>query len=150
MNVNANDLEFNKSEFQIIFSELDQLNTDPQASPTFDGMSGAFKFADEFPKHLINDENPPESLLLPCIGLLRSLWGYSQSLILGTPRSELEKIWNETIKYAPNWPGFQPKRCSPKMRETALRCVTESKYFSTALDDLNERISQRSRKQRKS
>tara|TARA_R110002049_G_scaffold67641_1_gene175618 strand:- start:753 stop:1205 length:453 start_codon:yes stop_codon:yes gene_type:complete len=150
MNVVANDMEFDKSVFQNIFRELDHLITDPQASPSFDGMSGAFKFADEFSKHLIYDEEHPESLLLPCISLFRSLWGYRQSLILGIPRSELENVWNATITYAPNWPGFQPKRCSPEMRETALRCVTESEIFSTALDDLNERISQLSRQKRKS
>jgi len=50
MNQNALDLEPGKPEFSEICSELNQLRIDPQANPTFDAMSGAFIFVDEFPK----------------------------------------------------------------------------------------------------
>ncbi|QDT27188.1 hypothetical protein Enr10x_25030 [Gimesia panareensis] len=144
MNENAFDLKPDEPEFEKICRDLNRLVVDPQASPSFDGMSGAFNFSDEFPKAYLSAEGEPDSLLLPCISLLRYLWAYRQSLILCTPRSELKHLWFKTRESAPDWPGFLPERCSPEMRETALNCAAEAVRFSAALDDLDVRSSRRS------
>ena len=97
-------------------------------------------FVDEFPKHLLSNERQLEPLLLPCINLLRYLWGFRQSLILGTKRLDLVHLWHETMKQAPCWPGFESKRSSPPMLPFALKCIAKSEKFSAELDELDERI----------
>jgi hypothetical protein len=44
---------------------------------------------------------------------------YRASLILGQPREDCRRAWEELQWLVPQWPGFRPERCSESLR-TAL------------------------------
>lgn len=78
--------ELSLDEFRRFCVALNSLRQDPEAQPGFDGMSGGFKFSDEFAEEFRGLDG---EMLLRLVGWLRCLWGYRISLVLETPRSEL-------------------------------------------------------------
>ena len=122
------------NEFEFICKALNALLGDPNASPSFDGMSGAFKFADEIPTHLRDCD---DRILFPMISLLRCLWAYRESIVCGAPRTDLESFWTSTKGAAPAWPGFSETRCSVDMLRTAEECRMKRFKLASDLDQLD-------------
>ena len=138
------ELQTGPDAFLEICQALDGLEYDPNAQWQFDGMSGAFKFVDESPGALRDDDR----LCFPCIDLLRCLWGYRLSVVRAAHRSELFDFFRAVRIEAPNWPGFHPDRCSPAMLPVADECKRRSAELSEGLDELDRRINEQMRAKR--
>jgi hypothetical protein len=41
---------------------------------------------------------------------------FRASLILGRPRADCQRGWEELRRFVPQWPGFRPERCSADLR----------------------------------
>lgn len=128
-------LELDSDEFHLICNEMNQLKPDSSGVPSFDGMSGGFKFSDEVPLTISEGDSP---LVLPLVTLLRCLWGYRVSLVCGKPRSDLVKWWTAANIAAPNWPGFLAERNSIVMQPFVDRCKKSSRRMTETLDELDQ------------
>lgn len=80
---------------------------DADAPYFYELMSGALVWQDE--KADFSSENWSAGE----IGLLRMIWAFRSSVILGSPRQEFESVWRRLLNAAPNWPGFRAERCNP-------------------------------------
>lgn len=118
-------------------NELDALSPEGDARCLFDGMSGGFKFSDEFPRQVKSIEDYP---MLALVSLLRCLWAYRTSVVRTRPRVDLLPWWEATKKLAPNWPGFLQQRCSAAMLSTAEECAEKGQMLSNDLVRLNKHI----------
>ena len=118
---------------------MNGLVRNPLATVCFDGMSGGFKYSDEFPERLMGT---PEELdqLLPWVTMLRILWGHRVSLVLGAPRSDLEVWWKTVQQIAPQWPGFSEDRCSTLAVSLAEWCEEKSSELIAGLEELSDRM----------
>jgi len=81
---------------------LNTLSVCDTATPFYEMMSGALMW-------------PDEKASLPSLelGWFRATLAFRSSLILNSPRTEFEPIWQAVKKIAPKWPGFRPERCTP-------------------------------------
>jgi hypothetical protein len=77
---------------------------DPAATFGLELCSGAFVWS---------DENYLE-FAAACRG--RGNHHYPASLILGRPREDCRRGWEELRRLVPQWPGFRPERCSETLR----------------------------------
>lgn len=132
------DIAIGSNEFRQICYEINNLPVDPNCTSSFDGMSGAFGFPDEFPRKLLLSDHP---LLCPTIGLLRYLWAYRISLVRGEPRSDLASWWNAVKELAPNWPGFLSVRSSTLMLSVADEIRTKADKLTRDFDALDQKFS---------
>src|SRR2546423_820147 len=87
----------------ILTKALRGLRHDPQATRSYEMMSGAFVWSDERPADYCDVEADYA---------FRFLIGYRASLVRGEPREELRSIWEAVSEACPEWPGFRPERCS--------------------------------------
>ena len=139
--VSEYELHLGSEKFLAICAELNALVPDPGATTGFDGMSGGFRFSDEFSKDL---RDSGLSLMIPTINLLRRLWGYRISVVFGAPRTDLVASWDATQAAAPNWPGFLPERRSAAMLPKAKECELASIRLNEGLDELDRQINAQS------
>ncbi|MCE9556400.1 MAG: hypothetical protein K8T91_23880 [Planctomycetes bacterium] len=142
MNDDAYQIEIDSQLFHRLCEALEKQSPDVEATSSLDGMSGGFKFSDEFPCQFKNDEEA----LFPCISLLRTLWAYRQSLVMRQPRIELANWWEVVLKLAPHWPGFLPERTSSEMLELALQCEAGAIRLTEDLDKLDNDLEQERRR----
>jgi hypothetical protein len=101
---------------------LREARWDPDATHSFEIMSGGFQWSDE----------RLGEAALACMACgswaFRYVMGYRASLIRGVPREGLRPPWDQLLQECPNWPGFCPERVSPLLaakldRESRLACV---------------------------
>jgi hypothetical protein len=118
---------------------IGQLQYDPEATRSFDLMSGAFLWSDERPE--IDSRQPEHSMVV--INLLRKLFAYRASLILDSPRSEFAELWEEVRSVAPDWPGFRSERRSTELREPLQIASDEMLQQLDRLERVCDRLSRR-------
>jgi hypothetical protein len=82
---------------------------DPDATHSFEIMSGGFRWSDE------RLEDAASACMQAGSWAFRSLLGYRASLIRGVPREELRAAWDQLLRECPSWPGFRPERLSPAL-----------------------------------
>jgi hypothetical protein len=98
--------------FRALCDILDSCATQENATCGPDLFSGGYKFSDEAPA----DFEKLGDHLLPLVDLLRCLWGYRASIVVGKPRADLAHYWEAAKGFAPRWAGFSPERSSPEMK----------------------------------
>jgi hypothetical protein len=89
-----NDQLFSENELAI----LRGAQFDPEASRTYDMLSGGFHWSDE------------RLVLAIDTWAFSYVMGYRASLSNGAPREELRAAWDQLRRECPNWPGFRPER----------------------------------------
>lgn len=98
---------------------LNDLKASPDAAPLYDLMSGGLLWTDEFPDFRALRK-------IPGWGVVRLLFRFRTTLILGEPDAELRFCWEAGQALFPGWPAFDPGRCTPELRPIALRLTAES------------------------
>jgi len=100
----------------------------PEATCSYEGMSGALRWDDEFPdeaiKACIREDN----------WAFRFVWAYRASLIRGQPCEELRAAWEQLSRECPEWPGFHPERRSTSLRE---RLDSDAERFLREFEELD-------------
>ncbi|GEM_PF-3458491 len=94
---------------QKIAPQLDRLREDPNARVHYELMSDSLVWSDELP--------PLDEFQASDSSVLRGVWRYRTSLIMGVPEEKCRPAWEEAQKLFPNWPGFLPQRQLPSWRE---------------------------------
>lgn len=82
--------------------KIGSLQVDPNARVHYELMSGGLAWTDELPAL--------EKMSLNEIGVVRALWSFRSSLILGSPKEKYRALWEDSHRWFPNWPGFIPAR----------------------------------------
>lgn len=113
-----------------------RVQQDAECRPEF--FSGACKFSDEVPEALLESDDHT----LPLVTLLRCLWGYRASFVVGKPREDLAPYWNLAQRMAPQWAGFTAERCSPEMADYVNGSVR--KHCEQILTDMDRLDAQHS------
>jgi hypothetical protein len=81
---------------------LDRMPFDPTARGDFEWLSGGLMWSDEFPLG-------PERQAMSQSGAIGCLLACRASITLGQESGFLP-IWEQVVRYAPNWPGLRPER----------------------------------------
>ena len=94
---------------QMLFPEealaiLRQARWDPNATHSYEVMSGGFAWSDE------RLSQSGSVCMAHGSWAFRFLMGYRASLIRGNPREELRATWDQLLRECPEWPGFRPER----------------------------------------
>jgi len=79
----------------------------PFVPPFYDVMSGGLAWPDEL-QRLRHSSDVTD--------LLRCLWAYRTSLMLGKPHEDdaaLAEVWRMALQACPHWVGFRPNRRTP-------------------------------------
>ena len=84
---------------------------DKHATRKYELMSGGFMWSDEAWREV------GEICVAQDNWAFRYVLGYRASLIRESPRLELRDPWTQLLEACPQWPGFRPDRCSPKLKE---------------------------------
>src|SRR5690242_5971398 len=112
---------------------LRQTRFDPDAKRSFDGMSGGFRWDDEFPNEAIT----------ACMRInnyaFRVVIAYRASLVSGKPREELRASWDQLLRECPEWPGFRPDRQSTTLKGPMERANERFMSSLRRLDNLCNR-----------
>ncbi len=87
-----------------------KLRKDPNATFSYDLLSDALIWSDEFPEFRI-------LRTIPHWHVIRLVFNYRSSIILGAPATDWQAYWDLAFELFPNWPGFEPIRRSPALRE---------------------------------
>jgi hypothetical protein len=92
-----------------LFSEaalgiLDRMPFDAAARGSFELMSGALLWPDEFPLGMADWE------LVRSQCVYRYLLAYRRAITLGEDRAVFRPVWEQVARHAPNWPGLRPER----------------------------------------
>ena len=132
----AYDLELGSERFLFLCAKLNATGQRDDAAWSADILSGGFKFNDEIPDSL--NESP--DLFLPLITLLRSLWAYRLSLVAGEPRSDLAPTWEWTRRFAPQWAGFVPDRCSAIMQPVIDEVKSRDVQFARDIEHFEAKL----------
>lgn len=83
---------------------MNQLWAASSSDPRYDIMSDGLFW---------DDELPPRSQRKPArvFQMLRFVFRYRTSLILGVPDKRFEEVWDYASSLFPGWVGFNPSRC---------------------------------------
>jgi len=96
---------------------------DPNALRCYEGLSGSFRWLDEFPDGLTTACHDADSWAF------RYLLAYRQSLIRGRPNESICRPWRQLLESCPSWPGFRPERNSsallPELEAESQRFLAE-------------------------
>jgi len=90
---------------------LDAARYDPHAQRAYDGLSGSFRWTDEFPDAFLLEANRQDNWSF------RDLLAYRASLTRGRPDVRLQPIWYQVQRACPNWPGFRFERHAKQLAE---------------------------------
>ena len=82
--------------------KLKQCAYSPESHFRFDIMSDAIVWADEIPSPPLGDAM-----------IVRLLFRFRTTVILGVPDKLLEQYWSLGKTLFPSWPGFRPERSVP-------------------------------------
>src|ERR1035441_6867135 len=105
-------LDLSSKAFHCLCKHLNCAMRQADATCSVDLFSGGFKFSDEAPA----DFETLGDSLMPFVNLVRCLWGYRASIVMGKPRQDLAAYWEAAKKCAPRWAGFSPERSSEEMK----------------------------------
>jgi|SRR5208283_4847944 len=101
---------------------LRQALWDPNATRSYEIMSGGFSWSDE----------RMTDVSFVCMAhrswAFRFLMGFRASLSAGAPREELSPPWDQLLQECPDWPGFREERRSTELaaelhRESRRMCI---------------------------
>jgi hypothetical protein len=112
---------------------LRQARWDPNATHSFEVMSGGFAWSDE------RLGEAAAACLEHRSWAFRLLMGYRASLIRGAPRDELRPPWDQLLPECPQWPGFRPERSD---RALAAELDRESRRTAACVRRLERRLRQ--------
>ena len=90
--------------FELIADALNRLRRRQDAQVSYDLLSDALVWSDEFPTVSALEFNERFSNI-------RFLFRYRTTLILQSPDEQYESLWNLAGSLFPNWPGFADDRC---------------------------------------
>jgi hypothetical protein len=93
---------------ELLIKKLRGLKYDPNATRSFELMSGGF---------LWSDERPGDYDDVAAGYAFRLLIGFRASLICGKPREELRFVWDALRAGNPDWPGFRAERLDTALVE---------------------------------
>jgi hypothetical protein len=114
-----------------IVEEFRKLKYDPNAKSSYEWMSGGLIWKDEFTSELIAGLSKQTHPIINY--LLRYLWAYRSSLVVGKERLEFRKIWQTVYSQVPFWPGFTPERLDSSL---AKKLFEGRKQMEQELDSL--------------
>jgi len=101
------------SRLRAIAPTLNALHARPDAECHHELMSNSLVWGDELPS---------EAALDPAAySVLRCLFRYRTSLILGNSDQDLEPFWELGLELFPNWPGFQAERRDVSLADVFFR-----------------------------
>ena len=84
---------------------LDAMSVDPNATYSYEHLSGGFWWSDEFPRIL-----SPEWGVVSHDYLYRYLLNFRRQITLGESEIESHPLWEQVVNHAPTWPGLLPER----------------------------------------
>ena len=84
---------------------LDAMPLDPNATYSYEHLSGGFVWSDEFPRI-----STPEWNIVSHDDLYRHLWHIRRLITLGDTDLESLPLWQQLVNHAPSWPGLLPER----------------------------------------
>ena len=97
---------------------LNGLKASQNASVAVDFFSGALWWSDEIP------EDPMPFFRIKDWRVLKFVQIYRTGLILGHPNEfyignveDYREIWDEARRLFPDWPGFNPRRSAPELKD---------------------------------
>jgi hypothetical protein len=125
------EISVDSPECRFLCAALDDMRLQEGAVRSPEFFSGGFRFSDEVPRDLLKSDKH----VLPLVTLLRRLWGYRASLVVGRPREDLAPYWERARELAPHWAGFADDRCSPEMADYVNGPVQE--HCEQILKDLD-------------
>lgn len=128
----------NSEHFVSLCLKLNSTQCKANASWFAEVFSGGFMFNDEIPDDIHTPELREFSLSMNA--LLRRLWAYRMSLVEGKPRCNLAATWELTRALAPQWAGFAPDRCSPKMQSVVDDVRSELEQYDQDIERVERRI----------
>src|SRR5262249_44476426 len=88
---------------------LRQARWDPNATHSFEVVSGGFAWSDE------RLQEAAAACMEHRSWAFRYLMGYRASLTRGAPREELRPPWDQLLRECPEWPGFRSERSGPEV-----------------------------------
>ncbi len=86
------------------------------------------------------DEAPEGKNSFDAINVLRPVWNYRTSLIVGEPDIRCKNYWDAGLKHFPDWIGFDRRRSLPTVL-LAERIRSQRKPFSDWLEPKHESVS---------
>lgn len=89
-------------QLQWIAPILNEMELDDSASVSYSVLADGLFWSDEVPPGSID-----------CDEILRYLFKYRTSIILGSPDGTLEQLWLSAKQCFPKWPGFAESRAVP-------------------------------------
>ena len=104
----------------------------PRATFSYDMLSDALIWSDEFPK-------PGVLAQVPGWDVIRFVLHFRTTLILGEPYEEYREYWDEALRLFPEWPGFAPERRSSELRADFRE---KSAWARAELDELEREMDQ--------
>ena len=105
---------------------LDQMPCDPTSRGEFEWLSGGLMWSDELP--LVGT---PERQAMSPAAATGCLLACRASLTLGKNDAFLP-VWEQVVRYAPNWPGLRPERRGEAARRRLLAALRlQDRYFAT-------------------
>ena len=112
---------------------LRQARWEPDATHSYEVMSGGFAWSDERLSQLST------ACMAEGSWAFRYLMGYRASLIRGAPREELRPPWDQLLRECPEWPGFRPERSDPSL---AAELDRESRGVDVCVRRIERRMRQ--------
>jgi hypothetical protein len=80
----------------------------PDAKMFYELLSDSLIWTDEIPE--------VEPTRVAGLRSLRYVFRYRTSLMLGVPEKRYAHFWDEALTLFPGWPGFEPERKAPELR----------------------------------
>jgi hypothetical protein len=117
-----------ENSFLLIAEILDKLPVAEDPVVSYDLLSDALVWSDEFPDVPAKEFNERFSNV-------RFLFRYRTSLIIQEPDERYELLWRCANELFPNWPGLRPDRRLPKTHLIELFRKQRSDAFSALPDD---------------
>lgn len=111
--------------FASLCEQLNCMVGQSDAECAVDLLAGGFKFSDEIP----SDYEKLGERLPAFVDLMRCLWAYRASIVVGKPRRELAGYWEAARKLAPRWAGFAAERSSEDMKLHVDEVARRTKEF---------------------
>lgn len=142
------DLDLSSECFRFLAARLNAMDCKNEAAWSVDIFSSSFKFDDETPDETIVFNGFDISLKLAT--LMRRLWGYRMSLIMGNPRLDLAETWESGKSLAPNWAGFRTDRCSSAMQPIVQEVREKILQFDQDIGRLEAQFEERMNRKRES
>lgn len=86
------------------------LRFDPAADRSANMQAGGYVWSDETPEFFTEGDFP-----MPIANFMICLISYRTTLMRGLPHEPFTACWNEFKRCCPDWPGFLPERCNPRL-----------------------------------